>query len=217
MAFGEHWEWRGFGPVGDDVLRTLRALPLKFPDAQVITDEYLWSPGCRTNVKLRLGDLKLKRFVRVERGLELWREDPGENYAFPIGEKPLAALFEALGVRPVPAPGHPLEREALLVLLRRHARDVRVVSVDKSRRQYEFVAPAAESGRVGSGVTVELAEISAPERILSIGLEHERLEAVARARDVLDLERRMRRRSYFEALRIWAEGGTVGGSGTVVR
>ena len=182
MAFGQHWEWRGFGPVDGKTLRLLKILPMKFPDAQVITDEYLWSPRCRTNVKLRLGDLKLKRLVRVHRDLELWLEDPDENYAFPIEHAPLLALFEALGVESAPVPGHPLEREELLALLERHATEVRVVSVDKSRRQHEF----AEAGAAGSGgaVTVELAEIYAPERILSVGLEHERLEAVAFAREV---------------------------------
>ena len=211
MAFGQHWEWRGFGPADEKLLRVLEALPMKFPDAQVITDEYLWSPRCRTNVKLRLGDLKLKRLVRVERELELWLEDPDENYAFPIEQEPLLALFEALGVESAPVPGHPLEREELLALLERHATDVRVVSVDKSRRQHEFTAPVAGAAESGSAVTVELAEIYAPERILSVGLEHERLEAVAHARDVLALETQMRRLNYFEALKIWAEGGTVGG------
>ena len=211
MAFGQHWEWRGFGPIDEDLLRVLEALPMKFPDAQVITDEYLWSPRCRTNVKLRLGDLKLKRLVRVERDLELWLEDPDENYAFPVEQVPLLALFEALGVESAPVPGHPLEREELLALLERHATEVRVVSVDKSRRQHEFAASEAGAAESGSGVTVELAEIYAPERILSIGLEHERLEAVAHVRDVLDLESQMRRLNYFEALTIWAEGGTVGG------
>ncbi len=211
MAFGQHWEWRGFGPVDGKTLRLLKILPMKFPDAQVITDEYLWSPRCRTNVKLRLGDLKLKRLVRVERDLELWLEDPDENYAFPIEHAPLLALFDALGVESAPVPGHPLEREELLALLERHATEVRVVSVDKSRQQHEFTAPEAGAAESGSGVTVELAEIYAPERILSVGLEHERLEAVAFARDVFDLTSQMRRLNYFEALKIWAEGGTVGG------
>lgn len=209
MAFGQHWEWRGFGPIDDAHRRALEALPMKFPDAQVITDEYLWSPRCRTNVKLRLGDLKLKRLVRVERDLELWLEDPDENYAFPLEQAPLLSLFEALGVESASVPGHPLEREELLALLKRHAREVRVVSVDKSRRQHEL-ALSGGTAESGSGVTVELAEIHAPERILSIGLEHERLEAVAHARDTLDLERQMRRLNYFEALEIWARGGTVG-------
>ncbi len=211
MAFGQHWEWRGFGHADEKLLRVLEALPMKFPDAQVITDEYLWSPRCRTNVKLRLGDLKLKRLVRVERELELWLEDPDENYAFPIEQEPLLALFEALGVESAPVPGHPLEREELLALLERHAPEVRVVSVDKSRRQHEFAAPPVGAVESGSAVTVELAEIYAPERILSVGLEHERLEAVAFARDVFDLKSQMRRLNYFEALKIWAEGGTVGG------
>ncbi len=217
MAFGRHWEWRGFGHVGGDLREALESLPAKFPTAQLITDEYLWAPRCRTNVKLRLGDLKLKRLLREDRGLELWLEDSGENYPFPLGAEPLLALYEALGLQSAQVPGLPLEREELLALLDRQSSEVRVVAVRKSRRQFLFSVSgspgddtvADQAADAEAQVTVELAEIHAPEKILSVALEHETFEAVARARDALGLESGLRPLNYFQALGIWAEGGRV--------
>jgi hypothetical protein len=49
-------------------------------------DEYIWIPDSTINVKLRTGGseqgLKLKRFVRREKDLELWFENPLELYPF---------------------------------------------------------------------------------------------------------------------------------------
>jgi len=84
MAFGKHWEWRGFGSPPPATLRTVESLPLKFPDLQAVTDLYLWVPGSPINVKLRMRDLKFKRLLEVSGEFERWLEDEAENYPFPL-------------------------------------------------------------------------------------------------------------------------------------
>ena len=77
MAFGTHWEWRGFGLLSEALDKELRTLPALFPDSQVVTDRYLWSPGCGINFKLRFGDFKIKRCLEaVGGGVSRWVEDP---------------------------------------------------------------------------------------------------------------------------------------------
>src|SRR5215813_4873427 len=97
MAYGLHWEWRGFGTLTTDVRAQIEKLEAEFDAPERVTDEYLRIPGSRINVKLRSkgnGSLKFKR-VRVTdgaTGLELWEEKPEEEYAFPISSKAQSEL-----------------------------------------------------------------------------------------------------------------------------
>jgi hypothetical protein len=99
MAFGRHWEWRGFGTIGRELRAAVESLPTKFPAAQELVDEYLWVPGSAINVKLRTGDLKFKRLVARSGRLERWLEDPEENYALPIAPPVVQKLAEELRIR----------------------------------------------------------------------------------------------------------------------
>ncbi|MGQ9592829.1 MAG: hypothetical protein ACUVYA_21325, partial [Planctomycetota bacterium] len=140
MAFGIHWEWRGFGPLAPEAASQVVSLPRKFPSAQRVVDEYLWVPGARANVKLRASDLKLKRLLDRRGAFELWEEDERENYAFPLGPEPLEKLCAELGAsRPPPAAlGDPRE---LLAWLERAAPGGRRVRVAKTRTQHDWFPP----------------------------------------------------------------------------
>ncbi len=205
MAFGQHWEWRGFARAPAEITARLERLPLKFPEVQRLTDEYLWTPSTEINVKLRLGDLKLKRFLERRASehaptIERWLEDPGENFSFPLAAARLRALEEALRLEPESLGDQTLAREPLLAALGSRAQCIAVV---KSRRQYWLDCAG------GDRVTVELAEISAPERLVSVGLEHEDPDRLLAALGELAPGPELRSLNYLDAIAIWAHGDRV--------
>jgi hypothetical protein len=209
MAFGTHWEWRGFGQLSSELRARIDALPLRFERPQEITDEYLWVPGSPINVKLRLSDLKFKRLLEVARGLELWLEDPAENYALPLAAPVVEKLAAELGIVVPALEAAALSREELLRLLDRAKPRVELVAVEKKRWQRSWSDRARPESGTEDAVTIEVAEISAPERISSVGLEHPRADRVQAALDALGLARSFRKLSYLGALEIWARRGRI--------
>ncbi len=205
MAFGVHWEWRGFGEIPAPVRVRIEALPLMFDRPQDVTDEYLWVPGSRINVKLRFSDLKFKRLVESSGCLERWLEDPDENYPFPLDRKILEKLAADLGIKLPPVPARAVGREAFLELMGGSEPPVKRVAVQKSRLQREW----AQEDSI-EPVIVDIAEILAPERLVSVGLEHPEADRVRAALDALGLARTLRPLSYLAALSAWARGGKVG-------
>ena len=145
MAFGVHWEWRGFGELSSSLEERIRALRPLFPDSQVVTDRYLWSPGCSINFKLRFGDFKIKRCLDLaEGGIARWQEDPGENYSFPLAAGVFGEVVTALGGA-AGAAGEALASEAeLLERAGAAIAGLQVVAVAKERWQYG--APVLEDG-----------------------------------------------------------------------
>jgi hypothetical protein len=204
MAFGVHWEWRGFGELSSSLEERIRALRPLFPDSQVVTDRYLWSPGCSINFKLRFGDFKIKRCLDLaEGGIARWQEDPGENYSFPLAAGVFGEVVTALGGA-AGAAGEALASEAeLLERAGAAIAGLQVVAVAKERWQYD--APVLEDG------IIELAQISSPEEIVSISVEHESEEGVREIMEALDLPGELKSFSYLEALETWGNGGTFAG------
>ncbi len=202
MAYGEHWEWRAFGPLSPDLLERILALPAIPPDPWQVTDRYLYTPGCTVNVKLRAEELKLKRCLGDDGELERWLEDPGEVFPCPLAPAALRQTAEALGVALARWPERPVDQAALLALLRQAQPAVQTVEVRKTRHLRALALPDA-----GSEVLVELAQISAPQAILSVALEHPQSEPVRRARARLGLHRTsLVPMSYLHALAWWAQG-----------
>ena len=57
-----------------------------------------------------------------------------------------------------------------------------------------------------NGATIELTEISIPDKVMTIGIEHQDLEKVTKALEYLQLtSHSMRVLSYVDCLRIWVE------------
>jgi len=168
MAFGTHWEWRAFGtPPLRALVAALGSERRLDPDdaGDGRTDDYLWVPGMRGNVKLREGSLKFKRFVEARGGFELWTELEEDVFDFPLTDA-AARLVQA--ELPGTPPGSVAEwgtdvdrfKDALS-----HFRPaVRIVSVRKERITFGQAAP-------DDSFTVELAEILAPEPTFSIAVE----------------------------------------------
>jgi len=163
MPEGTHWEWRGFGRVSSRFREALTGLPPAFPRGpawEEIQDEYIWIQGCAINVKLRSGGspqgLKLKRFAGREGTLELWREDPGEQFPFALFDREqLARLATLLDVSlPEVLLSPLLTPRNVLDLLRLATPPAEIVGVKKRRQTRSF----------GEHVRVEIAEIQSVTR-----------------------------------------------------
>jgi hypothetical protein len=186
------------------VLRTrVHSLPSLLDDPPwQLSDHYLWADHCPTNVKLRAGDLKLKRFLGRRGDLERWLEDENELFPFPLAREIVQEAARALGVVLPRLPAQPLEREALLGLLAQAEPPVRVITVRKSRWLHRLDLPYGLAA-----VSVELAEVSLPKPTTSLALEHPDLSAVRWAKTTLNLDRTgLRPLNYLQALALWAQG-----------
>lgn len=210
MAAGKHWEWRGFGRVDDALKERLRGLPSLLDVEWQATDFYLWAPDCPVNVKLRGNDLKLKRFLAARDGLEQWVEDETEVFPFPLSPTVVARLCADLGVILPPLPNlQALDQASLLALLLGASPSIRLIPVAKSRRLCWL--PQALGGlQPDPPVLVELTEITAPESVTTVALEHPQPEAVHAALDALDLlASPLLPLNYLQALALWANGQRV--------
>ena len=202
MAFGKHWEWRGFGSLRPDIERRIRALAPMFPEPQEVVDRYLWLPGCPLNLKLRLGDFKIKRSIRrvdataeLAAGLEEWLEDPAENWPFPLSAEVYSEIVGHLGGE-VPQSARPCaDEESLLAALREDIGPLRVIAVSKRRWQYR--------GPPHGDVIVELAEILEPVSTLSVGVEDPDPDRVQATLEELGLPGGLETLNYLEALDRW--------------
>ena len=55
------WEWRSFNKTSHKNLSDMiQELPVKFDRPTKMTDNYVWTPDCSLNIKLREEDLKIK-------------------------------------------------------------------------------------------------------------------------------------------------------------
>lgn len=207
MAVGKHWEWRGFGRPAPSLAQHIRRLPPLLEEDWQVTDFYLWAPDCPLNVKLRGDDLKLKRFLTAVEGLEQWLEDPAEVFPFPLTPAVVNALCAELGVTPPRPPQQPLDRPALLALLVHSGSPVRLIPVAK-RRFLGWLALTADQS--APAVLVELTEITAPETLTTVAVEHPEPTAVRAALDALGLPGRgLQPLNYLQVLALWANGRRV--------
>ena len=219
MALGVHWEWRGFGRGSERLLEVVRGLEDLFPP-QKIVDRYLWIPRLTVNVKLRSGvqdGLKFKRLLARAGELELWHEDPHEMYDFPLDSgawERLASELRKVGLTLQSGPEQPSDLAAALVHLKALDERIAVVEVHKDRQAWLWPGPPG-------AVKIELAMITSPEEVLSIGLENwsdeqEPEEAsggqAALLTALLELglkDESLRPLSYLDATEIWARGQSV--------
>ncbi len=209
-----HWEWRGFGGASPDFLRRFTELPL-VSESSIVEDFYLWAPGLDVNTKIRSGaqsGLKFKRFIDEECSLEKWLERPTEIFSFPLAEEAWKMLANTLGKVNVELPEYPPERltpqKTLEYVVEAGVQHVRV---EKERETRLWEGPHG-------GVEVEWVSVSAPQPIISIGLENREAsrlvdnteddqlqENVHSAFKALGLEYEpLHVMSYMEAIEIWA-------------
>jgi hypothetical protein len=218
MSYGLHWEWRGFGRLDSAVRNRIERLR-PFSAASSVVDRYVWCPGLAINVKLREWpggqSFKLKRLLRRDEALdvELWEERPEEDYLMPLSPESLQAVLAELHWDHIQA-NRPVDRGSLEDLLTHAAPGVQLVSVAKRRRAFTTA--------VGdTPVRVELADITEPEALASIGIEDQLgldekspRETYERGRDAVravrdDLGLSLESRRYLDALAFWAQGAKL--------
>ena len=134
------WEWRTFGvDLGAAEERLGARPPERVEDSEEL---YVLSVGSDASVKVRGGQMDVKRRQRVEDGLELWR--PVMKAGFPLPAGDVRTVFEALRAE-LP----PLERDAYTLrqlgeeVLRPHP-ELRTVAVRKHRERHTFGGCMAE-------------------------------------------------------------------------
>lgn len=215
MSYGLHWEWRGFGRLDPSARERIEQLP-QWSAVSDIVDSYVWWPGIAVNLKLRQWrsgeSLKLKRLRhRDERlGVELWEERLDDEHLLPITSETLESISAELGWGTVYADSHS-DRAALENLLLHAVPGARLIKVAKRRRAF-----AVSVGHLP--LRVELADVTIPESVTSVGIEDQAglddqsskadlecsRDAVCAVRDELDLC--LESRSYLGALASWARG-----------
>lgn len=201
MAFGKHWEWRGFGPISPALRQRITRLPLWYETPVPTLDVYLWRAGATVNIKLRGEALKFKRLLDRQEPFEYWLEDEAELIPFPLGTDALALLSEGLALS-LPDPGHLLTRpDKFLRYLHEVAPDVVVVEVRKQRHLYHYAAPTSEP------VIVELSEVLTPQDLTSLALEHPQLDTLKAAYERFCGDApHFQPASYWQMVGLWAQG-----------
>ena len=204
MAFGKHWEWRGFGEISDDLRARIETLSPLFASDRTLIDTYLWTPHTPVNVKLRLGDLKFKRLLESDGELECWLEEEDEICPFPLDADVVRRLGRDLAITLPEQQQTLVGRSGLLALLQNAHPPAQIIRAEKQRRLR--VLPIGRT----FPVIVELTEIIEPERITTVALEHGEIELVRRALGELSLQDSgLRPQNYLQALSAWAMGERI--------
>src|SRR5215469_4546070 len=156
-------------------------------------DRYICRLGYDTNIKIRDKDLKLKNlYDKTHEGIERWTT---EVYNFPISAVIFRNITKALDIG-LPERAIRDGQELISIL----SQWVQIISVQKRRELH--VWPSGDK----NGATIELTEISIPEKVMTIGIEHQDLEKVTKALEYLQLtSHSMRVLSYVDCLRAWVE------------
>jgi hypothetical protein len=195
------WEWRAFAIKFDpNICRNILNLPLKDGKSTNMLDRYICRLGYDTNIKIRDKDLKLKNlYDKTHEGIERWTT---EVYNFPISAAIFRNITKVLNI-------DLLERairdgQQLISILSKVTPSVQVINVQKRRELH--VWPSDDR----NGATIELTEISIPEKVMTISIEHQDLEKVTKALEYLQLtSHSMRVLSYVDCLRMWVEQKTL--------
>jgi hypothetical protein len=205
MSYGEHWERRAFGPVTPDLRQRILAWRPAAPVPWQVEDLYLYTPGCTVNVKLRAGELKLKRLLARDAELERWLEDPAEVWPLPLAPDVVGLTATALGAAAPDEPSQPLDTRALLDWLRQAAPRMQPIAVRKTRYLRYLFLPG-----VIPDVLLELADIDSPQATATVAVEHPQVEPVRRACALLGLDATpLIPMGYMQALALWARGDTL--------
>ena len=191
------WEWRAFAiKVDPNICRNILNLPLKDGKSTQMLDRYICRLGCDTNIKIRDKDLKIKNlYDKTHEGIERWTT---EIYNFPISGAIFGNITKALNID---LPGRAIrDGQELISILAKVTPLVQIISVQKRRELH--VWPSDDR----NGATIELTQISIPEKVMTISIEHRDLEKVTKALEYLQLtSNSIRVLSYVDCLRVWVE------------
>jgi hypothetical protein len=191
------WEWRAFAfKVDPNICRNILNLPLKDDKSTKMLDRYICRFGYDTNIKIRDKDLKIKKLHdKTHAGIERWTT---EVYNFPISAAIFRNITKALNID---LAGRAIrDGQQLMSILSQVTPSIQVINVQKRRELH--VWPSDDR----NGATIELTEISIPEKVMTISIEHQDLEKVTKALEYLQLtSHSIRVLSYVDCLRVWVE------------
>lgn len=191
------WEWRAFGiSVDPNIRRNILNLQIKNGKSIKMLDRYICREGCDINIKIRDEDLKVKNpHEKTYAGIRQWTT---EAYNFPISATIFGSIIKALKMD---LPGREIrDAEQLMSSLCQVTPSVQIINVQKRRELYLWPSDDRD------GALIEIAEISKPEKVTTIGVEHRNLEKVSRALEYLQLSSpSMKVLSYVECLRVWVQ------------
>src|SRR5918994_7619484 len=101
------WEWRAFSKTFQkSLINMIRVLPVKFDRPAKMTDNYVWTPDCNLNIKLREHDLKIKELIGSQPcymdntlGITTYAEQwTTEVYSFPISTSLMKRIVKGLNI-----------------------------------------------------------------------------------------------------------------------
>ena len=164
VAVVPRWEWRTFGESFPSVTAAVRA---KAHDRAVTRETYILSSASDANVKIRHGQLDIKRLQRVERGLELWA--PVLKAVFPVPASVMSSVFGHWAIAPPPLTRAEYTLDHLLGEMVPAAAQLLAVEVAKERNRATVEGCAVEvatlqvRGRTVQTVAVEMKD---PDQVL---------------------------------------------------
>jgi hypothetical protein len=221
------WEWRSFNKTFHrSFFNMIQELPVKFDRPTKMTDNYVWTPDCSLNIKLREKDLKIKELESsqpchmndtsgITTKIEQWTT---EVFSFPISTFLMKRIGKGLNICNIPDSLPPVEdKERFIALLQSQSNSVRVLSVSKQREQRLFPIDEDLKGNKEPGelVTVEISHLSGPEEIYTLCTEHSSIDKVISAisKIMADTDKKIYRgmvfMNYLQAVKVWGLGKKI--------
>ena len=200
----------------------IHGLPAKFDRPTKMTDNYVWTPDCNLNIKLRDQDLKIKELIGFQPcyrdntlGITTYAEQwTTEVYSFPIPTLLMKRIGEGLGIRNI-SRSLPLvaDKEQFIEVLQSHSNSVRILSIFKQREQRLLTIENDHKDKVDNEVaelvTVEISHLASPEDVSTLSIEHPSIDMVVAAITMImrDVEKQIYRgmifMNYLQAVKIW--------------
>jgi hypothetical protein len=201
---------------------------MKFDRPTKMTDNYVWTPGCNLNIKLREQDLKIKELIGFQPcvmdnilGTTLYAEQwTTEVYSFPIPPLLMKRIGKGLGIRNMPRSLPLVEnKKQFIELLQSHSNSVRILSIFKQREQHLLPIENDPKNKCDKGagelVTVEISHLASPEDVSTLSVEHSCIDMVMAAIASLmrDVDKQSYRgmifMNYLQAVKIWGLGKKI--------
>jgi hypothetical protein len=136
---------------------------------------------------------------KTNAGIEQWIT---EASGFPITAAMFRSISKALKIE---IPVRPIEDGKQPVSVLSHAAPLVLITSVQTRRELH----GWPTGEI-DGATKELAEISTPEKVIRISIEHRNLEKVSKALEYLQLRSpSMKVLNYVDCLKVWTKGKKI--------
>lgn len=123
----------------------IHELPVKFDRPAKMTDNYVWTPDCNLNIKLREHDLKIKELIGSQPcymdntlGITTYAEQwTTEVYSFPISTSLMKRIVKGLNIGNLTKSFHTADsKEQFIELLQSQPNSVKILSIVKEREQH---------------------------------------------------------------------------------